>query len=245
MNDTILNQPQNTERAQTVNTEQPAPQAQKNAPKNKTLLDNEIPAKFRDPETGDVRMDAFVKSYKNLEQKLSTQKKPPAAHSDYCIDCAHGMFVPDDEVNKRLHAMGLTEDQAQEVYDLAAERLMPMIAGVAGDFHADRELDKLITHYGGAEQWREIARQLLAFGRKNLPADVLDTLTSSYDGVLALEGMMQNGEPTLKRTRAGANTGMNEKDLQSMMRDPKYWRDKDPAFVAKVTEGFASMYSGE
>ncbi len=27
-----------------------------------------------------------------------------------------------------------------------------------------------------------------------------------------------------------------------MMRDPKYWRDKDPAFVAKVTEGFKSVY---
>jgi len=27
-----------------------------------------------------------------------------------------------------------------------------------------------------------------------------------------------------------------------MMRDPKYWREKDPSFVAKVTEGFERMY---
>jgi hypothetical protein len=33
-----------------------------------------------------------------------------------------------------------------------------------------------------------------------------------------------------------------EKDLQSMMKDPKYWRDKDPAFIAKVTDGFQSVY---
>jgi hypothetical protein len=27
-----------------------------------------------------------------------------------------------------------------------------------------------------------------------------------------------------------------------MMRDPKYWRDQDPSFIAKVTEGFKRMY---
>jgi len=36
---------------------------------------------------------------------------------------------------------------------------------------------------------------------------------------------------------------MNE--LKSMMRDPKYWKEKDPAFVAKVTEGFKKMYGGQ
>ena len=34
----------------------------------------------------------------------------------------------------------------------------------------------------------------------------------------------------------------NELDLQSMMRDPKYWRDQDPSFVNKVTEGFQKLY---
>ena len=32
-------------------------------------------------------------------------------------------------------------------------------------------------------------------------------------------------------------------DLQAMMSDPKYWRDKDPSFIAKVTEGFQRLYS--
>lgn len=34
----------------------------------------------------------------------------------------------------------------------------------------------------------------------------------------------------------------DELELQSMMRDPKYWRDQDPSFVAKVTEGFQKLY---
>lgn len=223
---------------------QPTPEIQNKEP-NKTLLDNEIPAKFKDPETGDIRTDALLKSYKSLEHKLSAQKKAPKSHTEYCVDCTHGLFTPDEEVNKRLHARGLTEEQVQEVYDIAAERLIPMIAAIAGDFQADREIEKLINHYGGADQWKETARQLLAFGQKNLPADVLDSLTSSFDGVLALERMMQSGEPTLRKSSALAKNGMDEKDLQSMMRNPKYWRDKDPAFVAKVTEGFQTMYSGK
>jgi len=39
-----------------------------------------------------------------------------------------------------------------------------------------------------------------------------------------------------------SSDGMEDKELQSMMRDPKYWRDRDPAFVAKVTEGFKNLY---
>lgn len=34
----------------------------------------------------------------------------------------------------------------------------------------------------------------------------------------------------------------SEADLHLMMRDPKYWRDKDPATIAKVTEGFRNLY---
>ena len=41
----------------------------------------------------------------------------------------------------------------------------------------------------------------------------------------------------------GSASGTDEKDLQSMMRDPKYWRDKDPAYIAKVTAGFEKIYS--
>ena len=209
-----------------------------------TLLDNEIPEKFRDPETGDVKIDVMARSYRALEKKLSSAPSAPKTPDDYCIECAHGLFESDAEVNGRLHAMGLTNEQAQGVYDLAAERMVPMIAGLAGDFKADREIEKLINHFGGADKWKEVSRQLLAFGQKNLPADVLDNLSSSYEGVIALQRMMKSEEPGLKKESA-APPGVGEKDLQSMMRDPRYWRDKDPSYVAKVTEGFQKVYGGQ
>jgi len=29
---------------------------------------------------------------------------------------------------------------------------------------------------------------------------------------------------------------------KAMMRDPRYWRDRDPAFIRQVKDGFACLY---
>ncbi len=199
-----------------------------------------IPEKFKDPE-GSLRLQTMVNSYREMERRMSSAPAAPKSHDEYCIDCSHGMFEADPEVNKRLHESGMTNDQAQAVYDLAAEKMVPMVKDISADFQADREVEKLVNYFGGPEKWSEVSRQLLAFGQKNLPADVLENLSSSHEGVLSLYRMMGSGEPGLQRETS--NPAMaGEKDLQSMMRDPKYWKDKDPAFVEKVTQGFQSMY---
>jgi sulfur transfer protein SufE len=205
------------------------------------LDETTIPEKFKDQDTGAMRVQALINSYNELEQKMSARPAPPKSVEEYCIDCSHGLFEADHEVNNRLHAKGLTQEQMQEVYDLAAERLVPMIADLAQEFSADAEVEKLIAHFGGPEQWKEVSRQLLSFGQRSLPADVLDNLSSSYEGVLALHKMMKSGDPSL-RQEAQTQTSMDELELKSMMRDPRYWREKDPVFVAKVTEGFKKMY---
>lgn len=207
------------------------------------LDESTIPEKFKEPETGAVRLQDLINSYNALERKMSDKPAAPKTPEDYCIECGHGLFEADPDINQRLHKKGFTNEQAQEVYDLAAEKMVPMIKDVAGEFKADQEVEKLIAHFGGPEKWREVARQLLAFGQKNLPEDVLDTLASSFDGVLALHRMMQGGEPSLKKSGAQPEK-MGDKDLNSMMRDPRYWRDRDPAFIAKVTEGFKRHYGG-
>ncbi|MBL4804526.1 MAG: hypothetical protein JKY71_06640 [Alphaproteobacteria bacterium] len=203
-----------------------------------------VPEKFKNPDTGAVRMDALIKSYGELEKKMSAGPQAPESPEEYCIECGHGMFEPDAEINQRLHAKGMSQAQVQEVYDLAAEKMIPMLKELSNDMDADREVEKLIAHFGGAEKWTQVSRQLLAFGQRNLPADVLENLSSSYDGVLALHKMMQSDEPTLKKEASNPNS-MDMNELQSLMRDPKYWRDKDPATVGKVTEGFEKAYGGK
>jgi hypothetical protein len=200
-----------------------------------------IPDKFKDPATGELKTESLLASYSELEKRLSKTPSVPKSHEEYCINCDHGYFGVDKDLNAKLHAKGFTNEQVQTVYDLAAEKMVPLVFQIAADYNAEREIEKLVEHFGGAEKWQEMSRQLLAFGQKALPADVLETLSSSYEGVIALHRMMKGEEPELSRPTA-AGKGEGELELQSMMRDPKYWRDQDPSFVAKVTEGFQKLY---
>ncbi len=201
-----------------------------------------IPEKFKDPQTGDLKVESLLTSYSELEKRMSKIPSVPKSPDEYCINCDHGYFGVDAQMNKKLHEKGFTNEQVQVVYDLAAEKLVPLVFQIAADYSAEREIEKLTSHFGGAEKWQEISRQLLAFGQKSLPADVLETLSSSYEGVLALYGMMKGEEPGLAGQSEAKGAKQGEMELQSMMRDPKYWRDQDPSFVAKVTEGFQKLY---
>lgn len=216
-----------------------------------------LPEKFWNAEKGEIRVDALVKSYLNLEKKLSGSiPEPkddetrarflraagvPATPDEYEVAVKDDLFEPDPDLNKRLHAKGFNAEQVQEVYDLAVERMVPMILDMAAEFQAEREIERLISHFGSEEKWREASRQMLTFGRKNLPAPVLEGLSSSYEGIMALYQMMEGKDPEMvgPKTKGAGSEG---KDLESMMRDPRYWRDKDPAFISKVTDGFKNLY---
>lgn len=216
-----------------------------------------VPDKFWDAKNGQVRVDDLIKSYCALEKKLSSgftmpeddegrmkvlrALGVPETPEEYQITPKDNLLQVDADVNKRLHSKGFTPDQVQEVYDLASERLVPMILDIAAEFQADREVERLVKDFGGQEQWREISRQLLSYGRKNLPPQVLEGLSGSYDGVMALYRMMKGDSPAV--IDAGKSTGQpSEAELHALMRDPKYWRDKDAGTIAKVTEGFKQLY---
>jgi len=205
-----------------------------------------IPDKFKDPQSGELNVDALLASYQELEKRLSKTPSIPKTPDEYSIDCSHhGLFDIDTDLNARLHAKGFTNEQVQTVYDLAAEKMVPLIIQMAADYQADSEIERLEAHFGGAEQWQEVARQILAYGQKSLPVDVLDALAGSYEGVLALYRMMKGQEPATIKTTQNNASQQSLLDLQAMMRDPKYWRDQDPSFVSKVTQGFEKIYGGK
>lgn len=208
-----------------------------------------MPDKFWDTDKGEVRLDALMKSYLELEKKMSAANPSgslfsiPASPEDYEILVKDNLFEPDIELNRRLHAKGFAPEQVQEVYDLAVEKMVPMILDMAAEFQAEREIERLTAHFGGEDQWREVSRQMLSFGKKNLPPQVLQGMSASYEGIMALYKMMQSEEPMTLGAKAKSISTNAEKDLQSMMNDPKYWRDKDPSYIAKVTEGFKNLYA--
>jgi hypothetical protein len=54
--------------------------------------------------------------------------------------------------------------------------------------------------------------------------------------------MMQAREPAVLQGVDGPQSDIDEATLTRLMRDPRYWRDRDPAIVAQVTQGFQRLY---
>ncbi|MEK7246752.1 MAG: hypothetical protein AAB223_12115 [Pseudomonadota bacterium] len=202
-----------------------------------------LPEKFWDGAKGEARVEALARSYAELEKKLGTGAGVPADPSGYRIESRDEAIVADPEVNALLHKAGFSQAQAQIVYDLAAERLLPMIGEIAARFEADSQTERLARHFGGDGKWREVSRQIAAWGRTSLPKSAFGALASTYEGVVAMHRMMTTGEPGLVRgeTAGGVPT---ESELEGFMRDPRYWRDHEPSIVARVTEGFKRLYPG-
>ena len=230
------------------------------APKGARPAD--VPEKFWDDEAGELRVDALLKSYRELEKRLSQRIAPPGADAPeeerirfrraigvpdgpdgYEITPKHELCCADEEINRRLHEAGFSQAQAQLVYDLAAERLLPLIAEAASQFEAERQIEKLREHFGGEERFRRIAHQITAWGRANLPAPVMEALSTTAEGVMALHRMMEGKEPGLARRAEEPGPG-DETELRAMMRDPRYWRTREPEFVRRVTEGFRRLVNG-
>ena len=220
-----------------------------------------IPEKFRDPRTGMIRTEALLGAYLELERRMHAMVKVPgpdcspeercAFHralgvpdspDGYTIQSRHELLSPDAEVNRRLHSAGFTPDQAQLVYDLAHDCMLPMLAHVADDYDQRRHLDRLKEHYGGDARWSETARQVSAWGKANLPEEVYQALARSPEGVMAMERMMASGEPAMGRVPAPRDEAPDEAELKRMMQDPRYWKKRDPAFIDKVSSGFRRLY---
>ena len=181
----------------------------------------------------------------NDEDKIAVFKMlgMPETPDAYEVDTSHGLFEADGEINARLYEKGFALEQVQAVYDLAADKFVPMILELAQEFQADREVERLIAAFGGEEKWQQVSTQLLAYGKKNLPAEVLSSLAGSFEGVMALYRMMkgEGGEIDLSSFKGNADKAAGN-DLNAMMRDPRYWRDRDPSFVQQVTDGFRNKY---
>ena len=219
---------------------------------------DDVPEKFWDQDKSEIRVESLLRSYRELERRLGrSQRQPddgatgdehsvdadaPGPAEDYAIEPPHPAIEVDPDVNQRLHAAGFTQAQAQLVYDLAAEHLLPALGEAESKLADERERGRLADHFG-KENWPAVQRQLDAWGKRSLTPEIYATLASSHDGVLIMHDMMRRAEPEIVG-RSGEGAGLSEARLNEMVRNPRYWRDRDPAFVGRVTEGFKRLYGG-
>lgn len=220
-----------------------------------------LPEACWDELTGSLRPEALLDAYRALvdeqSRKLAIPTGPddqaaidrlqsvlgrPASAAGYQVSTSHPLLERDDTVNERLHAAGFTQHQAQLVYDLAGEVMVPVVEDLLGRLQAEQELQHLTGEFGGPEGWAEVARELRMWGRANLDPPTYEALATTAHGVRAMVQLMRSREPTLVGQSEADPAPLDEGLLHEMVRDPRYWRDRDPTFVARVTQGFERLY---
>lgn len=206
--------------------------------------ETDVPDKFWNPETNEIRVDALLKSYLNLEKqyKALSVRDIPDGPDGYEIVLPSDSISVNEDLNSRLHRAEFTREQAQLVYDLADEHLQPLVMEMAEHMQSHQHIDSLRNEFGGEEKWREISNQISSWGRKHMSQDVFEALASNPEGIRTLYRMMSRNEPDMLDGSSPPSGPVSEESIKSIMRDPKYWRDRDPPIVKQVQRGFESLY---
>ena len=209
-----------------------------------------LPEKFNTPED-------LASSYSQLESKLGASQDDiraqlmeefekaaienrPASVGDYVVpDGLDENLVNDNELFQWLanHAVenAYSQQEFEEGINMYAQALN------AGQPDLDAEKAALGENADARIQAVDL------WSQKFFPEEYQDAILgmgATAKGIEALEYLMgQMGSSSLAGN-TGAVQPLNEAELQSMMRDERYWNPakRDNAYVQKVQEGFSKLY---
>lgn len=203
-----------------------------------------LPEKFNTPED-------LVNSYSSLESKLGKGQDElretimgeieaeafanrPEKAGDYTLPEGADELASDPDVEWWAN-FAWENGFSQEEFDEGLQRLMPEQPNL------DAEIEKL----GDNANARIEAVALWA--QKNVPGDFqseIIRLGETAEGVQLLEHFMNAMSDETVGGDSVTAAALTQDDLRTMMRDPRYWdvRQRDPAYVKQVDEGFAKLY---
>ena len=217
---------------------------------------NNPPEKFLN-EDGTLNAESLLKSYLELEKKIGAMVSIPADDSDNDVrekfyraigvpENADGypnnpMFEGMPDIKEKFREMGLTAKQAESVCEMAADILSPAIVELLSSQHESNCMGELRQFFGSDDKMQKAFAEINDYAETHLSPEAFDALSSSAEGIKAIYGMMQSKEPTVMAIGA-ANEALSEGMLRQMMKDPKYWRDRDEEFTRKIESGFKKLF---
>lgn len=219
-----------------------------------------IPEKFWDTERNEIKVEELGASYKALEQKLGmrtedlvrqvqedyeNQRKSsvPESYEVRLPEVPEDVEItvdPEQELVKSWQQICRDNGLSQEVFDQGVAAFVNN--EIAGLPNLQEEMAKL------GDNARERIEAADLWSKKYLSTDAYDAianLASTAEGVKALEEIMSlSRNKPLPNTNTVVDVELDERDLQSMMKDPRYWKEgmKDPAYIAKVTNLYQKKY---
>lgn len=217
---------------------------------------NNIPEKFLN-EDGTLNADALVKSYSELEKKMGSMVSVPGEDADLDVrekfnnaigvpsdskEYPKNVLFDDESVRNKFHEIGLTVTQVEQIYNIAEDFLSPVLTEIFQTQHEASAVAELKKFFGDESKMIDALKEINTFGEKFLPKEAFDALCATPQGIQSIYKMMQSMEPDVT-TEKNAVGNLSDDDLRRMMRDPKYWREKDPEYVRKIETGFKKLYS--
>ncbi|MBR9970814.1 hypothetical protein [Magnetospirillum sulfuroxidans] len=215
----------------------------------------DVPEPFRNSD-GSVNIAAALKAHADLRQQLSTRPTAPERYDFAAIIPEEAKSVLGDvlvdgaPLLPKAEAWGkkwnLPPEAMGEALSLLAER--DGLLGQAGEADSSTAQEQAwaeaVQLVGSREKAEGIGRRFataLGLTDKDPPIGL------PPQALPLLEKLLEKaGAGTVTTTRdVAATAAVTEADLETMMRDPKYWKQKDPAFIAQVTEGFQKLYGGQ
>ena len=165
-----------------------------------------IPEKFLNDQ-GELNTSALLKSYCELEKKMSNMISVPTDDSDENTKQKfnHAIGVPDnindypknslfddESVREKFHEIGLTSNQVEKIYAIAEEFLQPTLQNLFQLQTQTNALNELKNFFGDEDKMNEALREINAFGERFLPRDAFDELCSTPQGIQGIYRMMQS-----------------------------------------------------
>ena len=219
-----------------------------------------IPEKFWDTEKNEIKVEELGASYKALEQKLGmrtedlvkqvqedyeNQRKSsvPESYEVRLPEVPEDVEItvdPEQDLVKSWQQICRDNGLSQEVFDQGVAAFVNN--EIAGLPNLQEEMSKL----GDNAKERIEAADL--WSKKYLSTDAYNAIANmaaTAEGVKALEEIMSlSRNKPLPNTNTVVDVELDDRDLQSMMADPRYWKEgmKDQAYIAKVTNLYQKKY---
>tara|TARA_B100001939_G_scaffold336572_1_gene339824 strand:+ start:2213 stop:2998 length:786 start_codon:yes stop_codon:yes gene_type:complete len=209
-----------------------------------------LPQKFETPEQ-------LAVSYGELEKSLHTRKEE---FRNQIINEMQTEAKKDTPTSPGDYEINVEVPEGMEWEVDESDPLLNWFQGKAHEYGLNQnEFDNLVNEYVAMENtkgpdWNEEAEMLGEHAEKRLERvdawasnNFTESAYEKFANLRADAGMVQlfeeimelNGQPKFNMT---SNTEFQERlnldEIRSMQNDPKYWKEKDPAFINKVKMAF-------
>ena len=232
--------------------EQPQVQADMQEQPEESFTDRPdwLPEKFKSPEE-------LAKSYSELERGFYQRKDDMR---EQVIDEINQEAMKDAPASPADYDVNFSAPEGLEYTVDEDDPLLGWFKGKAHEYGLSQdEFDGLINEYAQADvqrgpDWNTESEALGEYAEDRLTRvdgwartslteeayNVFANIPASSNMVQLFEELMElNGQPQFNMV---SETEFQEvislDDLRSMQNDPKYWKEKDPSFIAKVRAGF-------